>query len=166
MALAELRGGVPVQLQGHRQRRLGVRSQRAVARGRRRGLGDAAHPDRVVVAAGEQCLPGGSAQRSGVEPVVLQAAGGQPLGSRGAARTAERTRCPEPHVVQQHDQHVRGALGRQQRLDRRVRRVRVLRVVGRQARSRSVWNRQHAAGVPVWAHGRPSVRGSRSVPAT
>ena len=31
---------------------------------------------------------------------------------------------------------------------------------------RPVWDRQHAAGVPVWAHGRPSVRGSRSAPAT
>ena len=55
MALAELRRRVPVQLEGHRQRRLGVRSQRAVARRRRRRLGDRTHPHGVVVAARQQC---------------------------------------------------------------------------------------------------------------
>ena len=97
VALAELGRGVAVQLQRHRQRRLGVRPQRAVARRRGGGLGDAAHPDRVVVAPGQQCLPGRRAQRSGVEPVVLQAAGRQPLGSRRAGtvhRTRSRHRSP------------------------------------------------------------------------
>ena len=50
VALAELGGRVAVQLQRLRQRRAGVRPNRAVARRRRRDLGDPAHPDRVVVA--------------------------------------------------------------------------------------------------------------------
>ncbi len=49
VALAELRRRVPVQLERLRQRRLGVRPQRVVARRRRRRLGDRAHPYRVVV---------------------------------------------------------------------------------------------------------------------
>ena len=85
VALAELRRRVPVQLQRHRQRRLRVRPQRAVARRRRRRLGDAAHPDRVVVAAGQQRRPGRRAQRRGVEPVVLSARP-PPAGPRSASR--------------------------------------------------------------------------------
>ena len=61
--------------------------------------------------------------------------------------------APKPDVVEQDDQHVRRALGRQQRLDRRERRVRVLGVVRRQARRRAVRDRQHRAGVAVGAHG-------------
>ena len=57
VALAELRRRVAVQLQRHRQRRLGVRAQRAVARRRGRRLGDPAHPHRMVVAARQQRLP-------------------------------------------------------------------------------------------------------------
>ena len=91
VALAELGRRVAVQLQRHRQGRLGVRPQRAVPRRRGGRLGDAAHPDRVVVAAGEQRLPGRGAQRRGVEPVVPQPACGQPFSRRRAAR-ARRTR--------------------------------------------------------------------------
>src|SRR4026207_1741170 len=47
----------------------------------------------------------------------------------GAARSAEGARRPEAHVVEEHDEDVRGAGGGLQRLDRRVRGVRVLRVV-------------------------------------
>ena len=97
VALAELRGGVAVQLQGQRQRRLGVRPQRAVARGRGGGLGDAAHADRVVVAPGEQRLPGRRAQGGGVEPVVLQARrrpGARPPGCGRVRRRRSRHRSP------------------------------------------------------------------------
>ena len=54
VALAELRRRVAVQLHRHRQRRLGVRTQRVVPGRRRRRLGDAAHPDRMVVASRQQ----------------------------------------------------------------------------------------------------------------
>ena len=56
VALAELRRRVPVQLQDLRKRRRGVRTDPVVARRRRRELGDATHPDRMVIAPGEQRL--------------------------------------------------------------------------------------------------------------
>ena len=135
VALAELGGGVPVQLQRHRQRRFGVRPQRAVARSRGRGLGDAAHPHRVMVAARQQRGPGGRAECRRVEAVVPQTARREPIGDRRATRTPERARRPEPDIVEQHDQNIRRTLGRQQRLDRRERGIRVLRVIGRQTRA-------------------------------
>ena len=72
VALAELGGRVAVELQDLRQRRLVLRPHRAVAGCRGGDLGDAAHADRVVVAAGQQSLPGRRAQRGGVEPGVAQ----------------------------------------------------------------------------------------------
>ena len=99
VALAELGRGVAVQLQRLGQRGRGVGPDRVVP-GRRGGdLGDPAHPDRVVVAAGEQRLPGRRAQRGGVEPGVLQAGGGQALGRRRADGPAEGAGGPEPAVV-------------------------------------------------------------------
>ena len=152
VTLAELCGGVAVELQGQGQRCLGVRAERAVAGRRCRGLGDAPHPDRVVVPAGQQRLPGRCAQRRGVEPVVEQAAVGQPLCRRSGARPSERAGGAEPDVVEQDHQDVGRSLRRQQRLDRRVRRVRVLRVVRRQAGLLPVGDRQHRAGMSVRAH--------------
>ena len=58
VALPELRRGVAVELERLGQRRAGVRPDRAVARRRRRDLGDPAHPDRVVVPAAQQARPG------------------------------------------------------------------------------------------------------------
>jgi len=159
VALAELRGRVAVQLQGHRQRRLRVRAQGAVARGRRRGLGDAAHPDRVVVSAAEESRAGRRAQRRGVEAVVAQTAGRQPVRGRRPARPPEGARRAEAHVVEQDDQHVRRTGRREQRLDRSKGRVGVLRVVGRQARDRPVGNRQHRPRMPVRSHDDPSSSG-------
>ena len=152
VALAELRRRVAVQLHRHRQRRLRVRAQRAVPGCRRRRLGDAAHPDGMVVASGEQRLAGRRAQGAGVEAVVTQPTGGQPFSRRHPARPPERGRRAETDVVEQDDHHVRRPLGRQQRLDRRERRVRVLGVIGRQPRRRPVGDRQHRAGMPVRAH--------------
>ena len=72
VALAELRRGVAVEAQDLGERRAGLRADRAVA-GRRRGeLGDGAHPDRVVVAAGQQRLAGRRAHRGGVEARELE----------------------------------------------------------------------------------------------
>ncbi len=149
VALAELGGRVAVQLQRHRQRRLRVRPHRAVARRRRRGLGDAAHPDRVVVAAGEHRLASRRTQRGRVEAVVAEAGRREPFSVRRVAGSPECRRGAEPDVVEQHDQHVRRAVWRQQRFDRRVRRVGVLRVVGRQSRRRTIRDRQHRAGMAI-----------------
>ena len=93
MALAELGRGVPVELQRRRQRGLGVRAQPIGTRCRGRGLGDPAHPDRMVIAAAEQRRPGRRAQRGGVEPVVGQPVGLQPFRGRHL-RPARRTGCP------------------------------------------------------------------------
>ncbi len=86
VALAELRGAVAVELQDLGQRGGGVRPDRVVARRRRRQLGDVAHPDRVVVAAGQQRRAGRRAQRRRVEAGVLQPVGGESLEVRRAAR--------------------------------------------------------------------------------
>ena len=129
MALAELRGRVPVQLQRLRQRRLVLRTNRAVPGRRRRDLGDPAHPDGVMVPAGQQGLPRRRTQRRGVEPGVAQPALGQPLEVRGVQRTAERRRRAETRVIQQDHQHIRRTRRRPQRNDRRERGVRILRVV-------------------------------------
>ena len=136
VALAELRGRVPVQLQRHRQRRLRVRPQRAVARRRRRGLGDAAHADRVVVAAGEHRLARRRAQRGGVEAVVLQAARGESFGGRRRGtdrRTRSTRRSPRRRAARSARSGApsggsSGSIGG-------IRRVRVLRVVRRQTRA-------------------------------
>ena len=153
VALAELGGGVAVELQGQRHGRLVVGQHRGVPRGRGRGLGDAAHPHGVVVAAGEHGLPRRRAQGRRVEPVELQAPRGQPLGGRSGARTPERAGGAEPDVVEQDDQDVRRALRGVQRHDGRVRRVRVLRVVRRQSGRHPVGDRQDRSGARVLAHG-------------
>ena len=136
VALAELRGRVPVQLEDLRQRRGRVGTDPVVARRRRRELGDATHPDRMVIATGEQRLTRRRAQRSRVEPGVLQPSRGEPLRDRSVARPTERARRREADVVEQHDEHVRRARGRTQLLGRREARRRILRVVGDQPRIR------------------------------
>ena len=132
VALAELRRRVAVQLQRLGQRGGRVRADRAVPRRRGGDLGDAAHPDGVVVAAREQRLAGRRAQRRRVEAVELQPSGRQPLRRRALHRATERRRRAEPDVVEQHDQHVRRPRRRPQRHDRRERRLRILGVVGDQ----------------------------------
>ncbi len=149
VALPELGGRVAVQLQCHCQRRLRVRPQRAVAgRGRRR-LGDAPHPDRVVVAPAQHRGAGRGTQRSGVEAVVLQAAGCQAIRGRRRTRAAKGARSAEPDVIEEHDQDVRCTLGRQQGLDRLEGRGRVLGVVRGEPRLRAIGDRQHRPGVTI-----------------
>ena len=95
VALAELRRRVAVELQRLRERRAGVRADRVVAGRRGRDLGDAAHADRVVVAAGEQRRARRRAERGRVKAVELEPARGQPL--RGRRRgTGRRTRSTQP----------------------------------------------------------------------
>ena len=158
VALADLRGGVAVEPQRLGQRRLGVGPHRVVP-GRGGGqLGDGAHADRVVVAAGQQRLPGRRAQRGGVEPAVAQPAVGQPLRHRGVDRAAEHAGGAEADVVEQDHQHVRRASRRPQRRDRRERRLRVLGVVGGQPGPGAVGHRQRGAGeIVMRGQGAPPV---------
>ena len=132
VALAELRRRVAVELERLRQRRLGVRQHRAVTGCRGGDLGDAAHAHRVVVAAGQQRLARRRAQRRGVEPRVLQPAGGELLEVGGVARPAEGAAGAVTDVVDEDDQHVGRALGWPQLVDRWIAGVRILRVIRRQ----------------------------------
>ena len=142
VALAELRRRIAVQLQGLRQGRTRVGTDRVVAGCRRRELGDDPHPNRVVVAARQQGSPRGRAQRRRVEAVVLQAVPCQPLGRRCRARPAERTRSGEADVVEQDDEHVWRAGRGQQRLDRGERRLRILGIQRELSLVRPVRDRQ------------------------
>ena len=157
VALADLRGGVAVEPQRLGQRGLGVGPDRVVS-GRGGGqFGDGAHADRVVVAAGQQRLPGRRAQRGGVEPGVAQPAVGQPLRHRGVDRAAEHAGGAEAHVVEQDHQDVRRAGRRPQRRDRRERRLRVPGVVRGQPGPGPVGHGQGGAGEIV-------MRGHRAPP--
>ncbi len=156
VALAELRRRVAVQLQRLGERSARVGADRVVAGRGRRDLGDAAHPDRVMVATGEECLARGGAERRGVEAVVLQAVRGEPLGVRRVDRSAEGARGAEAGVVDQDDQHIRCTLGRPQRCDRRELRGGVFRVVRRQPDRCHIRDRQDVASV-LLGHVRSSV---------
>ena len=129
VTLAELRRRVAVELQRLRQRRARVRADRVVARRRGRDLGDPAHPDRVVVAARQQRRARRRAERRRVEAAELQPFPGQALRRRRLARATERTRAPEAGIVDQHDQDIRRARRRAQRLDRRELRSGILGVL-------------------------------------
>ena len=145
VTLAELRGGVAIELQGLRQRRAGVRFHRILPRGRGREFGDRPHAHRVMVAAAEERRAGRRAERGRVESRVLQTAGGELLEVRRPARAAERGRRAEAGIIDQDDQDVRCAGRRTDRPDRRILRVRVLRVERREADRGDIRNRQHAA---------------------
>ena len=153
MAFPELRGGVAVELEDLGNRRLVLGTHRAVPRRRGCDLGDTAHVDRVMVASGQQRLPGRGAERGGMEAIELQAGAGQLLRRRGAARSAKGTGRPEPGIVDQHDQDIRRAFRRPQRFDRRKLRVRVLGVVGRQSDESWIGNRQLRPVEMIFSHG-------------
>ena len=130
VALAELRGGIAVELERLRQRRHGVGQHRAVARRAGGDLGDAAHAGGVVVAPGQQRLARRRAERGGMEAGVLQPARCELLRGRRLAGAAEGAGRAEAGVVDEDDQHIGRTLGRAQLLDRRELAVRVLRVIG------------------------------------
>ncbi len=118
VALAELRRVVAVQPEDLGDRCARVGAQRVVARRRRGDLGDAAHADRVVVAARQQRGPRRRAQGGRVEAGELQALGGQPVEGRRLARPAEAARRTEADVIDQDHEHVGRAVGRRQPADR------------------------------------------------
>ena len=142
VAFAELRRRVAIELEGERERRLGVGQHRAVAWRCRRDFGDAAHADRVVVAPGEQRLPRGRAQGGRVEARVPQPALCELLDVRGLARTAEHAGRAVSDIVDEDHQYVGRALRRPHVPDRRELRVRVLGVIRDQARMLNVGNRK------------------------
>ena len=107
--LAEGGGGEAVEPKHLGQRRHAVGPLPGLAGEGGRRLRDRAHVADVMVAAGEQRRTGRRAERRGVELVVAQPAAGQPLHRRHVDRPAEGARLAEPHVVDQHDEHV-GAL--------------------------------------------------------
>ena len=142
VAFAELRRRVAIELEGERERRLGVGQHRAVARRRGRDLGDAAHADRVMVAAGEQRLPRRRAQGGRVEARVAQPALRELLEVRRLARAAERAGRAVADVVDEDHQHVGRALRRPHVPDRRELRVRILGVVSDQPGVLDIGNRK------------------------
>ena len=115
--LAEGGGAVAVVPEDPRQRRAVAWQRRRVAREPARELADRAEPDGVVVAPGQQRRPRRRAQRGDVEAVVAHAALGDPGVVRRLDRAAERARVPEAGVVDEHQQHVRRALGRRRVAD-------------------------------------------------
>ena len=112
VAFAELRRRVTVEFQRPRQRRHGVGQHRGVTRRAGGEFGDAPHAGGVVVAPGQQRLPGRRAQRGRMETVELQAARGEAFGVRRLARPAEGARRAKPRVIDEDDQNVRRPLGR------------------------------------------------------
>ena len=126
VALAELRGGVAIQLERPRERRHRVGQHRAVARRACRNLGDATHAHGVMVAAGQQRLARGRTQRGGVEAGELQPARCQFFRGGRLARPAKGAGCAEPDVVDQDNQDIGSTLGWPQAVDRRELRGRVL----------------------------------------
>ena len=133
VTLAELARRITVEPQRLRDRCLLLRPDAAVPRCRGRHLGDGPHAHRVMVAPGQQGLPGGRTQCGGVKAVELEAISRQSLSHRRVARPAERRRRAKPDIVDQHDQHIRRSRRGPQRGDRRVLRVGILGVVGRKA---------------------------------
>jgi hypothetical protein len=110
--LAERSGAVAVEAQDLRKRSHALRAHACVAGERGRELGDRAHVVHMVVAAREQRGARGRAERRRVKAVETLAVLREPLEGRHLARTAERARVAEAHVVDEHDHDVRRARGR------------------------------------------------------
>ena len=89
VALSELSGRVSVQFERLGQRRFVLRTHAAVARSRRRHLGNRTHAHRMMVAAGEERLARRRAERGRMKAIVFQAALRQALGVGRAAGPAE-----------------------------------------------------------------------------
>jgi hypothetical protein len=123
VVLAEGGGAVAVLLQDLRERRDALRSDRRVARETRRQLHDGARVVHVMIAACEQRNARGLHSAVVVEAVVAQ-----PLAAIVSSvgmwiGPAERARCAEADVVDQHDHDVRRAVGRLDFKSRRGRRI-------------------------------------------
>jgi hypothetical protein len=110
--LAERGGAVPAELQDLRDPCRALRPDRVASRIACCQFWNAAEPDLVTVATGEQRRPRGGAHRRHVKAVVAQAFGGQPVQRRCRRDSAEGRRRSEPDVVRKDDGDVRSTLGR------------------------------------------------------
>lgn len=142
--LTELRGRVAVKPEGPRKGGAGVWQDRVVTGCRGRNLGDAAHADRVMVAAGETGLTGGRA-----EPVVWNRLYRRPLAAsfevRRLAWTTKGAGRTKTDIVDEDEQDIRRARGRPQLPDRRILRVRVFGIVGRQTNAQLIRDRENGS---------------------
>ena len=145
VALAELRGGIAIELQRHREGSLVLRQHRAVARSGSCYLADAAHVHRMMVAAGQQCLTRRRTECRGVKAVELETIFRQPFSSGCMDGATEGTGGCEAHIVQQYDEHIGCARGWFQRCDRRESCIRILGVVGGNADILSIGNRKNGS---------------------
>ena len=87
------------------------RHHAVVARIAGRQLGDAGHPVRVMVAAGDDARPRRRAQRRRVHVVVAQPLGRDPVQVRRPDRAPVAAELTEAGVVEHDEQHVRRTLG-------------------------------------------------------
>ena len=108
--LPERGRAVAVVAEDPRQRSAVPWQRRGVAGEAAGELADRAEADGVVVAPGQQRRPGRGAQCGDVEAVVAEPLLSQPCVVRRADGTAERGRVPEARVVDEDEQHVRGAV--------------------------------------------------------
>ncbi len=81
-----------------------------------REIGDPAHTDAVVIAPREDAGARRGAERGRVEVRVAQPVRRQPVERGGCDVGTEAAELCEPHVVEQHDQHVRRSRGRAHRV--------------------------------------------------
>ena len=151
--LAEATRHVAVVAQDPRQRRAALRPGGGVARERPGVLRDRAEPDAVMVAPGQQRGARRRAHRRHVEPVVREP---HLLDAGQVRRTdlaAEGVRAAEAGVVDQHEQHVRRAVGRLRTgHDAPVRHRAVLRAPCHPAEGLVAQRQHRAVGVEL-AHG-------------
>ena len=109
--LADREGGVALVVQYLRDRGRVVRDVAQLVGEPGDEVGHGAHADRVVGTAGEQCRARGRAQRRHVEVGELQPSGRQRIDVGRVDVGAEAAELREAGVVEQHDDHVRGAVG-------------------------------------------------------
>lgn len=112
MPLAEGAGHKTVVAQNAWQRGAAARPDRRIARVWARELGDRSEAHPVMVAPGQQRRAGRRAHRRDMEAVVGQPILRHPSQRRGPDGAAKGIRAAEPGVIDQHDQHVRGIVGR------------------------------------------------------
>ncbi len=145
MPLAEPAGDVAVLLQNARQRGAAAGPRRGIAGERARVLGDGTEAHPVMVTASQQSRAGRRAERGHMEAVVRQPHVPHPRHGRGRDRAAERIGVTEPGVVDQHNQHVRGVLGRLRPGDHRPVRNRLADRAPHRPAEAAVGDRQHRA---------------------
>ena len=122
--LADHVRAVAVLEQHLRQHAVLERHHAVVARVARGELGDAGHAVAVVVAPGDDAGAARRAQRRRVHVVEAQAVRRERVEGRRLDRAAVAAELPEPRVVEDDEQHVRGALpGSRRRRPRRARLV-------------------------------------------